>query len=207
MRPLARFWGAEQHRHIRAAREALSLLGSCGVDVLALVWGFFTSNDHEDASLRMNPSEVLLVLAACWIVDCPARRPVACGKEMREVHNERLAAAASLAGARAAWSMATLGEHFCSACQGAWLDRPPPGLAHILLGGPDVFPGRTPTYDEFHEVDNKLWVRYDDHGYLVYSREGGNMTEQRGCIVGRWASRCCLLLMMSADELQAKRIV
>jgi hypothetical protein len=44
-----RFWGAEQHRRIRAAREALLLLGSCAVRVLASVWSFFTSNDHQDA--------------------------------------------------------------------------------------------------------------------------------------------------------------
>jgi hypothetical protein len=67
----------------------------------------------------------------------------------------------------------------------AWGDEPPGQLAHILLGGAGDFQGRTPDYTEFHELDGKLWVLYKDHGWLVYSREGGNMTEQRGRVQGR----------------------
>jgi hypothetical protein len=103
---------------------------------------------------------------------------------MLEALSARLAAAAPLASARAAWSMATPGEHFRSVCQGSWGDQPPPALAYTLLGGSDQFKGRTPSYEEFYELDGKLWVQYTDHGLLVYSRDDGHMTEQRGHIRG-----------------------
>jgi len=107
------------------------------------------------------------------------------GKEMQESFNMRLAVAPPLATARAASSMATKEQHFCGALVATWGDHPPDGLGHILLGARDSVKGRTEDYIEFYEVAGKLWVLFPAYGFLVYSREGGNMTEQQGHVPGR----------------------
>jgi len=102
---------------------------------------------------------------------------------MQEALKSRLAAANSLASASAAWSMATWGQHFDGVCKGSWSDQPPAGLRHTLLGGTETYQRRTPSYHELYELEGKLWVKYDNHGCLVYSREDG-MTEQQGHVHG-----------------------
>lgn len=134
----------------RWAAAALKELGASCLGLLASTWSLFSCAEHQVAA------------------ELTAER-------LEKIPGEGAKAAA-------AWAMTTKGEHFRSAVLAAWgNEKVPAGLAHVMFGGLEVYLGRTCSYSEFVEIKGELYVCYeneDEREWLVYSRDGGKMTER-----------------------------